>query len=163
MWTSLQKLSERVALAGGVLMIAVAAMVTLSVAIRSPLIGGSGVPGDFELVQMGTAVAAFTFLAVCQARRGNIFVDTFTAWLPLRFQNTLDAVWDVVYALMMAVIAWRLLVGAMGEFSTGTTTMVLGFPTGYAITACGVLAVLVSIVAFVGAFARFNTQDQAVS
>jgi TRAP-type C4-dicarboxylate transport system permease small subunit len=163
MWASLQKMSERVALAGGLLMVVVAAMVTISVTLRSPLIGGRGVPGDFELVQMGTAVAAFTFLAVCQARRGNIFVDTFTGWLPIRFQHALDAFWDVIYGLAMAVIAWRLVVGAIGEFSTGTTTMVLGLPTGYAIAACGVLAVLVSVVAFVGAAARFNNGELSAS
>ena len=163
MWNSLQRLSEHVALAGGVLMITVAGMVTASVAIRSPLVVGRGVPGDFELVQMGTAVAAFAFLAVCQARRGNIFVDTFTGWLPRRLQSTLDALWDVVYALFMAMIAWRLLVGAAGEFSTGTTTMVLGLPTGYAIAICGVLAVLVSIVAFVGAIAHFNAEQRSQS
>jgi TRAP-type C4-dicarboxylate transport system permease small subunit len=161
MWASLQKLSERVALAGGILMVVVAVMVTVSVTLRSPWIGGRGVPGDFELVQMGTAVAAFTFLAVCQARRGNIFVDTFTGWLPTQFQHALDAFWDVVYGLAMAVIAWRLLQGAVGEFSTGTTTMVLGLPTGYAIAACGVLAVLVSLVAFVGAFAHVQQHEQA--
>ena len=44
MWNSLQRLSEHVALAGGVLMITVAGMVTASVAIRSPLVGGRGVP-----------------------------------------------------------------------------------------------------------------------
>ena len=163
MWASVQKLSERVALAGGVLMVAIAAMVTISVAIRSPIIGKSGVPGDFELVQMGTAVAAFTFLAVCQAKRGNIFVDTFTGWLPVRFQRLLDVLWDVVYGLAMAIIAWRLLVGAAGEFSTGTTTMVLDMPTGYAVALCGVFAVLVSVVAFVGAVAHFNDRAHAPS
>ncbi len=49
---------------------------SLSVTLRSDLIGQSGVPGDFELVQMATAVAAFCFLPYCQLRRGNIFVDT---------------------------------------------------------------------------------------
>ena len=38
--------------------------------------------GDFELVQMATAIAVFSFLPYCQARRGNIVVDTFTSWLP---------------------------------------------------------------------------------
>ena len=51
--------AETVALIGGVLLIAVATMVVVSVTLRSDLVGAAGVPGDFELVQMATAVAAF--------------------------------------------------------------------------------------------------------
>jgi TRAP-type C4-dicarboxylate transport system permease small subunit len=156
MWPSLQRISEAIALVGGLLLVAVALMVTASVAIRSPLVGGAGVPGDFELVQMGTAVAAFSYLALCQARRGNIFVDTFTGWLPRRAQAGIDALWDIAYALAMAVIAWRLLVGALGERASGTTTMVLGLPTWPAIGLCGLLAAFVALVAVVGAAARFT-------
>lgn len=158
LWRNLQTASERIALAGGLLLVAVALMVTASVAIRSPLVGGSGVPGDFELVQMGTGVAAFTYLALCQARRGNIFVDTFTGWLPQRAQAGLDALWDVAYGLAMAVIAWRLVVGAIGERSSGTTTMVLGLPSWIGIAVCGLLAGFVALVAFVGIGARFQEQ-----
>lgn len=162
MWPSLQRISERIALLGGLVLIAAALMVTASVAIRSNLVGGRGVPGDFELVQMGTALAAFSFLALCQARRGNIFVDTFTGWLPKGAQAALDALWDVAYALAMAVIAWRLVVGAIGERSSGTTTMVLGLPTWVAILLCGVLAGFVALVALVGAGARFGGPQPAI-
>jgi TRAP-type C4-dicarboxylate transport system permease small subunit len=163
LWTVLTKLSEKVALAGGLILVAVAAMVTASVTIRSPLIGGRGVPGDFELVQMGTAVAAFSYLALCQTRRGNIFVDTFTGWLPKRAQAALDALWDVAYSGAMALICWRLIIGAMGERASGTTTMVLGLPTWIAIGACGLLAALVSVVALVGAAQRFTDGNRMIS
>ena len=43
--------------------------------------------GDFEMVQMATAIAVFSFLPYCQARRGNIVVDTFTSWLPRAHQR----------------------------------------------------------------------------
>jgi TRAP-type C4-dicarboxylate transport system permease small subunit len=139
------------AVVGGLLLIALAGMVTTSVTIRSDLVGGRGVPGDFELVQMGTALAAFSFLALCQARRGNIMVDSFTGFLPRAVTRRLDAFWDVVYAVAMAVIGWRLMVGASDELRNGTTTMVLAIPTGYAIMACGVLALFVAAVTVVGA------------
>jgi len=155
LWKTLEKLGEKAALAGGALLVAVALMVTASVTIRSDLIGGRGVPGDFELVQMATAVAAFAYLALCQARRGNIFVDTFTNWLPQPVQAALDALWDGVYALAMAVISWRLFVGAASEKSSGTVTMVLGLPTWIAIALCGFLAAFVALVAAVGAPRRF--------
>lgn len=69
---------QAIALLGGVLLIALATTIVVSVTLRSDLVGKAGVPGDFELVQMATGVAAFCFLPWCQLRRGNIFVDTFT-------------------------------------------------------------------------------------
>ncbi len=155
LWTRLQRASESIAIIGGLLLVGVALMVTVSVAIRSPLVGGRGVPGDFELVQMGTALAAFSYLALCQARRGNIFVDTFTGWLPRRVQAAIDSLWDLAYALAMALISWRLIVGAIGERQSGTVTMVLGLPTWIAIAICGILAAFVALVALVGIPPRF--------
>ncbi|MBK8008557.1 MAG: TRAP transporter small permease [Rhizobiales bacterium] len=126
-------------------MIAVAIMVTVSVAMRW-LINGS-VPGDIELVQIGTAIAVFTFLPICQARRGNIMVDTFTTRLPRRLRATLDALWDLAYAGIAAVIAWRLGVGAWDTIRSNTVSMMLGLPTGWAIAACAVMAGFLAIVA----------------
>ncbi|PZN92339.1 MAG: TRAP transporter small permease, partial [Hyphomicrobiales bacterium] len=118
-----------VALLGGALLIALSVVVAISVTLRSDLIGAAGVPGDFELVQMATAIAAFCFLPWCQLRRGNIFVDTFTLKLPQSWQRRIDASWDIVYALVMALISWRLSVGARAAFATGENTMVLQLPS----------------------------------
>lgn len=142
---------EAVALLGGALLVGLATLVTVSVTLRSDLIGQSGVPGDFELVQMATAVAAFCFLPYCQLRRGNIFVDSFTMKLPLRVQHGIDAFWDGVYGLVMALIAWRLAVGARSAFASGENTMVLQLPSYVPIGLCAALAVLVSAAAFVSA------------
>lgn len=143
--------AEAVALIGGVLLIALATMVVVSVSLRSDLVGGAGVPGDFELVQMATAVAAFCFLPLCQLRRGNIFVDTFTLKLPRRWRDGLDALWDVVYGFAMALIAWRLGVGARSALASGENTMVLQLPSYVPIAICAVLAGFVALAAFVSA------------
>lgn len=143
--------AEAVALIGGVLLIALATMVVVSVSLRSDLVGGAGVPGDFELVQMATAVAAFCFLPLCQLRRGNIFVDTFTLKLPGRWRDGLDALWDVVYGLAMTLIAWRLGVGARSALASGENTMVLQLPSYVPIAICAVLAGFVALAAFVSA------------
>jgi TRAP-type C4-dicarboxylate transport system permease small subunit len=133
------------AIAGGLLMLLVAAVVVVSVVMRW-LINYS-VPGDIELVQIGTALAIFSFLPLCQAHRGNIMVDTFTTWLPRRVRAALDALWDLVYAGMAAIIAWRLAIGAYDTVRSHTVSMMLGLPIGWAIAACAVIAVLLSIVA----------------
>jgi len=143
--------AEAVALIGGALLIAVACMVVVSVALRSDLVGSAGVPGDFELVQMATAVGAFCFLPLCQLKRGNIFVDTFTLKLPQRWRDAIDALWDVVYGLAMALIAWRLAVGARSALASGENTMVLQVPSYLPIAACALLAGFVALAAFVSA------------
>lgn len=142
----LTRAAEALALCGGLLMLAVACLVTASVVMRWLL--GDGVSGDFELVQIATALGAFAFLPLCQARRGNVIVDTFTAKLPRRALALLDALWDLAYAAIAAVIAWRLVLGARDAFASQTTSMVLGIPQGYAIAACAAIGAFLTVVAF---------------
>ena len=149
--SAFERVVQSVALLGGVLLITLSVTVVISVTLRSDLVGGAGVPGDFELVQIATALAAFCFLPWCQLRRGNIFVDTFTLKLPERWQRRIDAGWDIVYALVMALIAWRLAVGARAAFGTGETSMVLLVPSYLPIGFCAALALLVSVSAMVSA------------
>ena len=137
--------AEALGLVGGLLMLVVASLVTISVLMRWLL--GDGISGDFELVQIATALAAFAFLPLCQARRGNVIVDTFTASLPERARRGLDALWDVTYAVLIAILSWRLAVGALDAFASQTTSMVLGIPQGYALVACAVMGAFLSLVA----------------
>ncbi|HEY5793399.1 MAG TPA: TRAP transporter small permease subunit [Bosea sp. (in: a-proteobacteria)] len=146
-----------VALIGGTLLIALSVTVVVSVTLRSDLVGSAGVPGDFELVQMATAVAAFCFLPWCQLRRGNIFVDTFTLKLPQRWQHRIDALWDIVYGLVMVLISWRLAVGARAAYATGENSMVLQVPSYLPIALCSVLAALVAASAAVSALRLMRT------
>jgi TRAP-type C4-dicarboxylate transport system permease small subunit len=137
--------AEALALAGGALMLATACLVTTSVLMR--WLAGDGISGDFELVQIATALGAFAFLPLCQGRHGNVIVDTFTARLPQRARRTLDALWDLTYAALSGVIAWRLAIGAQDAFASQTTSMVLGIPQGYAIAACAAMGVFLAAVA----------------
>lgn len=142
---------KAVALFGGVLLVALSVTVVISVTLRSDLVGSAGIPGDFELVQMATAIAAFCFLPWCQLKRGNIFVDTFTLKLPQRWQHRIDALWDIVYGLVMVLISWRLAVGARAAYATGENSMVLQVPSYLPIALCSVLAALVAASAAVSA------------
>ena len=141
--------TEGLALAGGAVMVAVATMVTVSVLMR--WLAGDGISGDFELVQIATALAAFAFLPLCQARRGNVIVDTFTAKLPRPATVALDALWDLVYAALIGVLSWRLVLGARDAFASQTTSMVLGIPQVYAIAACAAMGIFLSVVAVITA------------
>jgi TRAP-type C4-dicarboxylate transport system permease small subunit len=141
----LAAVTRPLAIAGGLLMLAGAATVTVNVLLR--WLFNTAVSGDIELVQIGTAVAIFAFLPLCQSRRGNIVVDTFTTGLPARVRNGLDALWDLVYAAMALIIAWRLGVGAWDTVRSNTVSMMLGLPTGWAIAACAAMAVFLASVA----------------
>jgi TRAP-type C4-dicarboxylate transport system permease small subunit len=141
--------TEILALAGGLLMLTVATLITASVLMR--WLVGDGISGDFELVQIATALSAFAFLPFCQARRGNVIVDTFTSNLPRRATLLLDATWDLLYAAIIAVLSWRLVLGARDAFASQTTSMVLGIPQGYAIAACACMGVLLTLIAAVTA------------
>ena len=144
--------TEVLALTGGALMLVIACLVTASVLMR--WLGGQGINGDFELVQMGLALAVFAFLPLCQAHRGNVTVDTFTARLPAAAQAALDLLWDLVYAAFAAFIAWRLAIGAAEALASRTTSMVLGLPIHYAIAACAAMAAFLALIAVLTAARR---------
>jgi TRAP-type C4-dicarboxylate transport system permease small subunit len=150
----LDRLARLLALLGGALAVALALLVSTSITLRA--FGLGGVRGDFEFVQMGVALIVFAFMPWCQARRGNVMVDSFTTRLPPRFQAALDAFWELVFATMMALIAWRLGVGAMDAASSSTTTMVLLMPIAPAIAACAGLAGFTALVALAMAVSRLR-------
>ncbi|MDB5570724.1 MAG: hypothetical protein JWN93_1907 [Hyphomicrobiales bacterium] len=115
-----------VAFVGGLLSFGIAVLVTVSVLMRWLL--GMPLPGDFEYVQMGTALVVFCCLPLCQIDRGNIIVDTFTSRLSPRAQGAIDALWDVVYAIVIGVISWSMVQGVIDAFRTGESTMVSQVP-----------------------------------
>jgi TRAP-type C4-dicarboxylate transport system permease small subunit len=141
----LAAVTRPLAIAGGLVMLAAAIMVVVSIAMRW-LISWS-IAGDIELVQIATAVAVFSFLPLCQLHRGNIIVDTFTTRLPLSVRNALDALWDLVYAVLAGIIVWRLALGAWDSLRSNTVSMMLGLPIGWAIALCAVMAALLLVVA----------------
>lgn len=138
--------AERVGVAGGLISIFMALLVTGSVLGR--WLFDQGVPGDFEFVQMGTAVSVFFFLVACQAKRGNIVVDTFTGFLNERGRNRLDAFWDVVYGLVMAFLTYCMILGTAEAYKSGTATMVLLLPQWPALLIATIVLGLLAAVCF---------------
>ena len=46
--------------------------------------------------------------------------------MPPRFRAALDAVHNIMFALVAGLITWRLFIGAMHKFDDGETTVFLG-------------------------------------
>ena len=116
------------ALAGGAILSALTLMVMVSVLGR---LLGRPIQGDFELVQVGSAVAIAFFLPYCQWRRANIIVDFFTARASRRTQMLLDAFGAALFALAIGVVAWRSGAGALAIHAAHETTMIMGVPLWY--------------------------------
>jgi TRAP-type C4-dicarboxylate transport system permease small subunit len=137
------RVARALAIVGGLLSVASALLVTTSVTLR--WLGFGSINGDFELVQIGVALSVFCFLPLTQARRGNIMVDTFTGWLPLRVQRAMDAFWDFVDAGFMALTAWCLMNGARDALASGLTSAMLGLNL-WPVFAATVLLILLLVV-----------------
>ena len=102
--------------------------------------------GDFEMVEAGMAVAIVAFLPWCTMIRGHATVDIFTAGLPGRVNRFIDLFWEIVMAVVLIVIAWRLFVGTADKMRYGETTFLLQFPIWWGYAVCAVLATVAAMV-----------------
>ncbi|MCA3629599.1 MAG: TRAP transporter small permease [Methylobacterium sp.] len=138
-----------VAIGGGVLALGVALLVTVSVLGR--WFFSSPIEGDFEFVKTATALAVFCYLPYTQVQRGNIMVDSLTTRLPARGRASLDALGDLVYAGVAALMAHGLTTGALEALNSRETTMQLQLLVWPAIFLCAVLSMLLVLSALVSA------------
>lgn len=151
-----------VAIGGGLVLTAILVMVVGSITGRE--LGGLSwirgidaldwigpVRGDFELVEVGCAIAVFSFLPYCQMVRGNVTVDFFVHNAPPRLKAALAALGNLAFTAVALLIAWQL-TNALVEKSTASwveTSMILQMPVwwGY-VPAVASLALLVAVCAF---------------
>jgi len=117
-------------------------------------LGIGPVQGDFEIVEAGIAFAIFAFLPITQLSSGHATVDIFTGLLPHRVNRWLQAFWEIVLALVILVIGWRLFVGFTEKLDNGQTTFLLQFPVWWAYGASFAAAIVAALVAVYCASAR---------
>lgn len=128
-------LSRGLAWFGAMVLIFIALMSVVSITGRAFSFAGLGpVPGDFELVEAGTAFVVFCFLPWCHLKMGHATVDMFWGLFPPAMKRALTLFSD---ALMMAVwilLIWRMGVATLEYFRNGETTFILHMPVwfGYA-------------------------------
>lgn len=143
---ALRSLCRVVALLGGVLLLSIIAVVVVSVSGRSLVWAGLGpIPGDFELVEAGGALAIFCFLPWCQLQNGHVTVDIIKGMFGRRFDAGLDTVYNLIMTGLSALIAWRLWAGMLDKMTYGETTFILQFPVWWGYAACLPVAVLAVI------------------
>jgi TRAP-type C4-dicarboxylate transport system permease small subunit len=163
------RLARFMALLGGLVLTALVILTCLSVAGRglntlghSDLMEGAApgfaawligtgvgpVTGDYELVTAGMAFAIFAFLPLTQLTASHATVDVFTGLMPARANAWLIAVWEVVLAVVILVIGWRLHAGFLEKLDNGETSFLLQYPVWWsygASFAAAAVAALVSV------------------
>ena len=141
---AIHRLAAGTALLGGALLTAIALMSVASIALRS--VGMQPIQGDFELVQVGLAICVTLLLPWCELQGGNITVDFFTARMRKSWRRQLDAAGCALFALIIALVAWRTGAGAVSLKAAGETTMLLGVPLwiGYALMTPGLVLTAVA-------------------
>jgi len=157
---TLELLAKLCAIAAGVLLVVITLMTCVSLIGRNTT--GWSIVGAFELSGAAAGAAIALFMPWCQARRGNIIVDFFTAHASEATQAGLDRIGALMVAAAMGLLAWRTTIGGLNAWRSQTGTMIMGFPEWIVYTGMVPPLTLTSVIALVQAVAGFKTGEAAV-
>ena len=144
---ALYGIARWLAILGGVLLAAMALLTAVSIAGRAAF--SAPVPGDFELVAIGTGIAVFAFLPWCQLTRGNVIVDFFMDRAPVRAKALCDALGGILYVALGALLTWRMVFGGIDMHRYAELSLTLNFPrwTTFPVSVL-LLAFLIAVTAY---------------
>jgi TRAP-type C4-dicarboxylate transport system permease small subunit len=108
--------------------------------------------GAFELSEMAMGALVFASLPLVTLRRQQVTVDLFDRILPAAWRPAQDAVANIVAALCVGVIAWRLWIKASDMMRTGETTATLRIPVYPLVYYMALLSFLTALVIVVMAW-----------
>ena len=108
---ALYRIADVLAIFGGILSCAMAALVTISVGGR--YLFSAPINGDYDLVGILCGCAIFSFLPYCQLKRGNVLADFFTQKASPRTKAALDAMGNLFFLLAAIMFTWRLYYGTL--------------------------------------------------
>lgn len=162
----IEALARAMAILGGLVLTALVAMTCLSIAGRwlngvlntGPWEGaawadgllslGIGpITGDFELVEAGMAFVIFAFLPITQLHGAHASVDIFTRGFGEKVNRGLSALWAVLFAAVLILIARQLWLGTQDKAQYGETTFLIQFPIWWAYAASLAGAVIAALTA----------------
>jgi TRAP-type C4-dicarboxylate transport system permease small subunit len=144
----LAKASERLAALGGFALVG-AMLVTLYSVIGARF--GKPLLGDTEIVELLVGVAIACFMPYCHLRGSNVIVDFFTMRATDRTKHALDALMNLVFAVIIVVLTWRLTEGAYDQFTRGRASMFLQLPQWWGFAGAAVACLLWSVVSLYSA------------
>lgn len=121
----LERVCHMLAMIGGAFMIG--AMLTLVVHVAGNVMD-MPILGADEIVELLIGASIFCFLAPCHLRGANIVVDYFSRPLPEMARNITDICATLLFALVAALLTWRLMAGGMSAFTRNKQSTFLGLP-----------------------------------
>ena len=136
----LYRVAEWFAAAGGLALFA-ALLVTVASVVSNDLVGRP-ILGDTEIVEMLMGIAVAAFMPWCQVRGANVIVDFFTMKFPKRVNDAIDAFAYLVFAVIVAVLTWRLVEGTFTQYERERVSMFLKLPQWWGYALASVSAVL---------------------
>lgn len=162
----LLRASTAAAALGGAALVAISAVTVYSIVGRAlpewpGLTWWRPVRGDFELVEMGTAFAIFSFLPYAQITRAHVVVDVFTSRASPRAKSAMAVPANLLLTGIAALFTWRMAV-ATEALMTSTytqTTMMLRIPTWWGYLPATVFMALLTLVS---AFTVWRALDEAL-
>ena len=134
---------------GGCVLSALAILSVVSISGRAFSFAGLGpVPGDFELVEAGTALAVFCFLPWCQLKQRHADVNLFWPMFPPSMRRVLTAASDGLMLLVWLLLVWRMWVAMLGYRDNEEVSFILQMPVWWGYAASMIPAVLGCVVYF---------------
>ncbi len=130
------------AVLGGLVLLAVVIINVLSVVGAATI--NIAFRGDFELTEVGVAIAAFSFLPYCQVAGLNVTADIFTAGANKFWLSVFSLIGGLVALGFGIVLLWRMYDGMLDQRQYDATTALLQIPLWWGYAPCLVsLALLV--------------------
>lgn len=113
------------ALMGG-LLLALIVLVNVAATVLNAL--SIGFAGDFELTEMGVAMAIFCFLPLCQRDSAHVAADIFTQNLGAGPRHILTQVATLISLIISLILLWRMSFGFLDQWRYGYQTAILQLP-----------------------------------
>ncbi len=118
------------ALVGGLFLLGVVLINAYSIVASA--VANRPFPGDFELTEMGAAIAAFCFLPYCQLCGANVSADIFTMNASRRAVALMSIFAAVVATAFSALLLWRMSAGLIDYREYSEFTGILEIPIWWA-------------------------------
>lgn len=142
-----RRLIEVWALLGGAVLIAVVGVNAWS--ILAGILVNRPFPGDFELTEMGAAVAVFAFLPYCQLVGANVSADIFTMRAGPRSVAAMSVFAALLAVSFAGLLIWRMSAGLIDYYTYTEFTGILEIPIWWAFVPTLVSLVLLFLAALI--------------
>ncbi|MBL4647047.1 MAG: hypothetical protein COA52_17935 [Hyphomicrobiales bacterium] len=133
---------------GGIVLLCVVAVNVFSV------LGGifwKPFPGDFEMTEVGVAVAAFAFLPYCQLTGSNVSADIFTSGASPKTVAFLTLLGSIIAFFFSLLLMWRMYDGMLDQKAYNYITAILQFPHWIAYIPILISLALLAVASFLSA------------